>query len=73
MTDQLIASQTVIRFGRERTQHNWRVAVVGDDATGYRVQVQTTCGRVVETETTSKVQGFVTCAACKPSPEGTVL
>lgn len=65
ITDQLLTAKTVIRFGRERTQHDWKVEVVGDDAHGYRVQVQTKCGRVVETETTTKAAGFVTCESCK--------
>lgn len=65
MTEQLLTAQTVIRFGRERAQHDWKVEVVGDDATGYQCQVQTKCGRVVEHETTSKTQGFVTCEPCK--------
>lgn len=64
MTQQLLTEQTIIRFGRERTQHDWRVAVVGDDTIGYRVQVQTKCGRVVD-ETAKKPKGFVSCDACK--------
>lgn len=65
MTDQLIAAQTVIRFGRERTQHDWCVQVRGDDARGYHVQLETKCGHVVDNENDTKTQGFVTCEPCK--------
>lgn len=65
MNDQLLTAQTVIRFGRERAQHDPCVQVRGDDTRGYYVQVETKCGRVVSNENDSKIQGFVTCEQCK--------
>lgn len=64
MTDDALVETIVAKFGREKALHAWRVTVVGDVSTGYRVQVETLCGRVFN-DTAKKVSGFVTCPACR--------
>lgn len=62
---ELLTAKTVYRFGRKRTQHDWSVHVVGDDARGYRVQVRTRCGVVVtDSPDAALIEGFVTCEEC---------
>lgn len=65
MTERLLTEQTTVRFGRERAQHDYRVTIVGNDTDGYRAQVQTRCGRVLDVDSGHQlVQGFVTCPEC---------
>lgn len=65
---ELLTAQTVYRIGRKRTQHGWSVHIVGDDATGYSVEVRTRCGIVLTgcDEASQVEQGFVTCGGCTP-------
>ena len=61
----LAEPQTVYRIGRKRVQHAWSVHVVGDEASGYRVEVRTRCGVVVTGNADASLsEGFVTCEAC---------
>lgn len=61
----LVESQTVYRLGRKRAQHAWSVHVVGDDASGYVVQVRTRCGVVLSgNDEAAQIEGFVTCEEC---------
>lgn len=64
----LLTPATVYRFGRKHAQHSWSVHVVGDDATGYRVQVRTRCGLVIDDRADATlIEGFVTCPDCEAS------
>lgn len=69
MSDTLMHPQTVYRFGRKHTQHDWSVHVVGSDAEGYHVQVRTRCGLIIAGNADANlVMGFVTCAECEVAP-----
>lgn len=64
--NELLTAQTVYRIGRARAQHAWSAHVVGDDASGYSVQVRTRCGVVVTgNEDATLIEGFVTCEGCE--------
>lgn len=65
MTDLLAAATTVIRIGKTRTQHAWRVLI--EDG---RVIVRTRCGLDPGTDRTL-LQGFTTCDDCFTSEETT--
>lgn len=73
-TVQLLAEPgSVYRIGRQRTQHSWSGHVVGDEASGYGVEVRTRCGVVLTgNEDAQILTGFVTCEACErtSSPGG---
>ena len=66
MSDALLAPVTVYRIGRKRTQHSWRVHVVGYDTRGYGIEVRTHCGIVLTgNDDATLTEGFVTCADCE--------
>lgn len=65
--NELLSAKPVIRFGRTRTQHDFRVLIEPPTgrAADQQVVVRTCCGLMVSgIEDAQQVQGFVTCEEC---------